>query len=772
MEGGALTTMLIRLEHNGRIVHEISSSAISGEIVIGRGHACSWPVPKEDSVCSSRHAALFLKGRQVWLKDLGSTNGTFHNGKRIAKKKLAVGDKIGIGNCLLSAEPERGGDSKVFSELHVLSGKARGQKKRLAPPVFTVGSDPSANLVFLDMLVSRRHAEILVKEDGSCWIRDLGSKNGTSVNGMPLRDDKERLLKDGDRIAFSHFEAEFHDGAVARSNKQVWLRIGILAATLAAGLGAYGAYQRMRPSAESFIREARRLAAGEAFAEAAQAVERAATARGAASNQVTIEELRRLLGVWQNTVTVWGRAQRALKEGKWTQVSRDLGMLQAVKKDAWEWNEAASVEKENMANAKTMLDAFLRAEASVGRESLSFAELADAHRGVEQALARLGGEPPAYLALLKADLERISVRQAALLGEGRKLEQALDLLGQQAPPYGEVAGVIARTAAGQEGAFKRRAQTLEPAVRALAESDVLLNAAAQQVRGLEIAKALAADIKLPSTDVCALDPRVSHARLTIEQIHANLKVKAGQLSTLFAEVEKRVGREGDFPESFRLFADAALVKPALACDALEKPLPKRSRTAPLGAYDQLLGVEEFFTYLSAFPEPADPALVSDLPFVSVLTRIREAAQKIEALLAFLRQPDNQWLMGDTLRAQAERLDAILARRDALAKEMTALAEADASRAGLIAGGIVARLATQPGQARIKGLKPEEWVAAELKRQRAALLRLNGEYALAPPARQIAIRTEILAGGLPGDPVVRRMWAFRDAAAGSAAKPPP
>jgi pSer/pThr/pTyr-binding forkhead associated (FHA) protein len=393
MEGGALNTMLIRLEHSGRIIHEISSGALTGELVIGRSHACAWPVPKEETVCSSQHAALFLKGRHAWLKDLGSTNGTFHNGKRIAKKRLAVGDKISIGNCVLCVEAERGGDSTARSELQVLSGKGRGQRKPLVPPVFTIGSDPGANLVFLDMLVSRRHAEVLIKEDGSCWIRDLGSKNGTTVNGMPLRDDKERLLKDGDRIAISHLEVEFHDGAIKRSNQQVWLRIGILAATLVAGLGAYGLYQHMRPSAESFLREARRLAAEEAFTEASARVEKASTARHASAKQVTIEELRRLLGVWQNTVSVWSRAQRALTEERWTQVSRDLGMLQASKKEAWEWNEKAAAQKEAMAAAKVSVDAYLRSEASLGRDALSFADLRGDHDGVRQALEGLGPTP-------------------------------------------------------------------------------------------------------------------------------------------------------------------------------------------------------------------------------------------------------------------------------------------------------------------------------------------------------------------------------------------
>ena len=772
MEGGALIAMLIRLEHNGRIIHETPSTALSGELVIGRSHTCTWPVPKEDSVASSRHAALFLKGSAVWLKDLESTNGTFFNGKKIVKMKLSVGDKVSIGNCVLCVEPDRGGDSKSLSELLVRSGKGRGQKKQLVPPVFTIGSDPSASLVFLDLLVSRHHAQISIKEDASCWIRDLGSKNGTTVNGMPLRDDKERLLKDGDRIAVSHYEVEFHDGAVKRSNKQAWLRIGILAATLVAGLSLYWVYQHLRPSAESFIREARRLAAKEHFNDAAEVVNRASNARHAASNQVTIEELRRLLGVWANTISLWQRSQQALEKGKWTQVSRDLGMLQASKKDAWEWNDKAAVEKENASQAKLMLDALLRAEASIGREDVGFAELTGDHASVEKALAGLKKKTPPYLELLKTELEKLELRQAALLGESIKLEQALDLLKQDMPPYDEVVRLLEQARDSKESVLKRQALALEPAVRALAESFSLLTAAAQQVRELEMITTLATDIKLPTADECSLDPRVSQARQMLEKTHGSLRVKTGQLAFLFAEIEKRIGREGDFPESFRPFGDPAVMMRALACDSLDQALPKRSRKEPVGAYDQLFGVEEFYTYLSAFPEPVDPAMVSDLPFVSGLSQVRETVQKIETFQKFVRQPDNLWLMGNKMQAQMKRLDAILARRDNLAKVMVTKAEADSGRAGLIAGGIVARLTTAPGQVQIKTLRPEDWVAAELKRLRATLLRLNDEYSMAVPSRQIEIRKEILSSGLPGDPIVRRMWAFRDAAANSNPKPTP
>lgn len=757
--------MLIRLEHNGRIIHEISSGAISGEIVIGRSHACTWPVPKEDTVSSSRHAALFLKGRAVWLKDLESTNGTFHNGKRIAKKKLAVRDKISIGNCVLCVEPDQAGEGKAFSELVVRSGKGRGQKKTLKPPVFTIGSDPASDLVFLDLLVSRKHAEILVKEDGSCWVRDLGSKNGTSVNEMPLRDDKERLLKDGDRIAFSHLEVEFHDGAVKRSNKQTWLRIGILAATLLLGLGLYRTYQNLRPSAESFIRSARQLAAQENFAAAAEEVNKASTARHAAANQVTLEELRRLLGVWQNTVTLWEKAKVALEKGKWTQVARDLGLLQAAKKDAWEWNEQAAEEKENALRAKAMLDALLRAEASVGREDVSFDVLSEDHDGVVKALAGLGGKTPPYLVLLKTQLETVEARQAVLLGESRRLEQALDLLQQDMPPYAEIVKVVDQACESKEEALKRRAQVMRPALHALSKSFTRLTAMAGQMRELEIQKALSEDLQLPGVDACAIDPRLSHARQAVEKTHQNLKLKGSQLGVLLGEVEKRIGLEGDEPEALKVLQDAAVMAKALACDALEQPLPRRSRKEPLGEYDRILGVEEFYEHLAALPEPMNPAMVADLAFAPVLTQARDLLQRIDALTAFLNQPDNQWLNAGKMARQLARLKIILARRDTLVAEYTRQAESASGRTALIAGGIAARLSTKPGAVTVKCQRAETWLAAELKTQRGALQRLSGEYTLADPARQIAIRTQILKEGLPGDPIVRNMWSKRDAASG-------
>jgi len=62
---------------------------------------------------------------------------------------------------------------------------------------YTLGKDPdSCDIVFQDLSVSRNHARLTVLEDGSLEIEDLGSKNGTAVNGTPILEKKPITTQD------------------------------------------------------------------------------------------------------------------------------------------------------------------------------------------------------------------------------------------------------------------------------------------------------------------------------------------------------------------------------------------------------------------------------------------------------------------------------------------------------------------------------------------------------------------------------------------------
>lgn len=65
------------------------------EVIIGRDEKSD--VWLDDLEVSRKHAAVVLEGKQYILRDLNSTNGTFHNGKKIREVALKYGDRIGIG---------------------------------------------------------------------------------------------------------------------------------------------------------------------------------------------------------------------------------------------------------------------------------------------------------------------------------------------------------------------------------------------------------------------------------------------------------------------------------------------------------------------------------------------------------------------------------------------------------------------------------------------------------------------------------------------------
>jgi len=77
---------------------------IEGEATIGRGGGCTISLPT-DTFASQVHARVVERDGQLYLEDLGSTNGTFLNGKQVDKTaRVRKGDQLQIGETILRAE--------------------------------------------------------------------------------------------------------------------------------------------------------------------------------------------------------------------------------------------------------------------------------------------------------------------------------------------------------------------------------------------------------------------------------------------------------------------------------------------------------------------------------------------------------------------------------------------------------------------------------------------------------------------------------------------
>jgi len=196
---------------------------VQGEIVLGRFDLMSNVSPDVDLSCddrehltiSRRHARVIAQVGQHRIEDMGSTNGTRINGVKLGLGQqilLRVGDRVVLGYCAFRYEalPE------MPAQLHADLPQARlrvsftGQwfplpewgELIVGRRDLVVGFTPDVDLSDADEVahvVARRHVKVTAR-GGRHYVEDLGSANGTKVNGIRMRLGELRLLAPGDHL--------------------------------------------------------------------------------------------------------------------------------------------------------------------------------------------------------------------------------------------------------------------------------------------------------------------------------------------------------------------------------------------------------------------------------------------------------------------------------------------------------------------------------------------------------------------------------------------
>ncbi|WP_129838874.1 FHA domain-containing protein [Streptomyces sp. RFCAC02] len=216
----------------------------------------------QDSRVSWRHATLRWDGRQWLLEDHGSTNGSYVNGQRVQYLPLAPGTVVHLGNATdgprltFSAAgtagtpqppahgsvPAQGAPQQPqyapqpqFQQHGHAAGPPPQTPPQMPPHRPAPGATPNPHadalaadrgatslhqlavgrvtrigraleneLVVSDLQVSRLHAEFLAQPGNRFEIHDLGSHNGTFVNGQRLEKNGRRAIGPQDTIGIGH----------------------------------------------------------------------------------------------------------------------------------------------------------------------------------------------------------------------------------------------------------------------------------------------------------------------------------------------------------------------------------------------------------------------------------------------------------------------------------------------------------------------------------------------------------------------------------------
>jgi pSer/pThr/pTyr-binding forkhead associated (FHA) protein len=181
-------------------------------VTVGREAANAVALEGEGKA-SRRHCQVAPMTGGGWeVVDLKSTNGTRVNGQPVERRRLRPGDVIEVGLSQIRFEDETA--PKVPDDvcwLEWTAGERKGDRVPLTATRTSFGRRESSTVVLADKMASGHHAEV-VRDLNGYTIRDLGSTNGTLVNGTPVT---ETMLTHGARVRIGNSRFVFKDPAMA-----------------------------------------------------------------------------------------------------------------------------------------------------------------------------------------------------------------------------------------------------------------------------------------------------------------------------------------------------------------------------------------------------------------------------------------------------------------------------------------------------------------------------------------------------------------------------
>ena len=163
-------------------------------LVIGNGDKVT--LKFDNALISRNHLQLIYdEYNNLYLQDLGSTNGTFLNDNKLIEGEnysLKIKDKIelaGKNGIIIIVEDQTFENVATITQTNIID-------KLKTKNSITIGRNVECDIVLDSSTVSRQHATFEKLANGSFIIKDLNSLNGTFVNGKKVKGVVEISLND------------------------------------------------------------------------------------------------------------------------------------------------------------------------------------------------------------------------------------------------------------------------------------------------------------------------------------------------------------------------------------------------------------------------------------------------------------------------------------------------------------------------------------------------------------------------------------------------
>lgn len=252
---GSSNVFRLKIRLHGKDVHDLALES-GREYTFGRGTSCDFELEHQPGI-SREHFKLFEDGGQWNVKVISKFGDINLEGRPVKSAPLEIGSVFKVaGYDFLFADaaierstirssavavddemPMASGDSRsnlpaTYSQLsapyegsdeatrvmdivqtgdiylRIVEGSGREETLKLGGRKWVAGREDGSQILLNDRKASRRQFELMASPQGN-FVRDLGSSNGTQLNGVPLAADELKPLRSGDVLQVGKLSIHF-----------------------------------------------------------------------------------------------------------------------------------------------------------------------------------------------------------------------------------------------------------------------------------------------------------------------------------------------------------------------------------------------------------------------------------------------------------------------------------------------------------------------------------------------------------------------------------
>ncbi|HLD13670.1 MAG TPA: FHA domain-containing protein [Burkholderiales bacterium] len=215
-----MAKLVIKLNNN--IVDHVELR--QGDMKIGRKSSCD--IHLDNLSVSGEHANIFTIGDDSFVQDLGSTNGTYVNNKKVAKHHLKNEDQVAVGKYRLTFVNDAARESTAFAKTVAITGPSSSDTPPVPPPAkkapavpggaalisLSGSSTPGKRTELIKTVTSLgkagKHGGTITRTpDG--YLLAPGDNETPKLNGRKLSG-KNTKLRNGDIIEVAGTRLQFH----------------------------------------------------------------------------------------------------------------------------------------------------------------------------------------------------------------------------------------------------------------------------------------------------------------------------------------------------------------------------------------------------------------------------------------------------------------------------------------------------------------------------------------------------------------------------------